>query len=352
MSKYRLAVIFAVSYFILQPTNSSSILNTIKMKLYLREPKPNKLSNDPYRNSYKEVYLGQAAELLQFMDLQEITLIHFHGYIQSTDTNDVVDLMQGYLVGTNYNVIAVDYRDITDLDYLEAVLLVDGVATVMVQTIYDMVAGGMNETKLILSGFSMGSQVCGFIGRKLSFQLSKIIAGDPAGSGFYVLEPSISASDALCVQCIHTDMGWYGHTGPCGHLDFYPNGGVRQQPGCPESFDCMILIHGGHTPLCSFRELISACSHDRADKYMAEAARHSEAFPSVECNSWDDFIHGKCDRNVTIPMGYAAPCSVTGKFYLQTNSRPPFSRGLNGTAYEDYVIRPLSSIIGVESNCR
>ncbi|XP_078046316.1 lipase member H-like [Augochlora pura] len=330
MPNLRFAVILAINCFILRPTASLSILDTIRIKLYLREPNANASSNNYDGSHYKEVCLGQAADLVKFMDLEKETLIHIHGYLQSTDTVDVVHLIQGYLVGTNYNVLAVDYRNITYLAYYQSVLLVNPVATVLVQSINDMVVGGMNETKLILSGFSLGSQVCGSIGRKLPFKLPKIIAGDPAALGFYFLEPSISASDALCVQCIHTDMGNYGHSGPCGHLDFYPNGGVRQQPGC----QCNIVIHDRKTPQCLFQELISACSHKRADEYMAEAARNADAFPSVECNSWDDFKDGNCDRNVTIPMGYAAPCSVAGKFYLQTNSKSPFSRGRNGTVYD------------------
>lgn len=39
--------------------------------------------------------------------------------------------------------------------------------------------------------------------------------------------------DARFVDVIHTDIQVYGYTHPCGHIDFYPNGGTNQ-PGCSD----------------------------------------------------------------------------------------------------------------------
>ena len=41
----------------------------------------------------------------------------------------------------------------------------------------------------------------------------------------------LDKSDADFVDVIHTDMGALGTTDKSGHLDFYPNGGIKQ-PGC------------------------------------------------------------------------------------------------------------------------
>ncbi|XP_078046327.1 lipase member H-like [Augochlora pura] len=306
MRNYRFPVILSLCCCLFATTTSSSVLDTIKWRLYARN------------GTYKEVNATNARQLVQYLNLGVKTLIHSHGYMQSTDSETVVDLVQGYLAGSNFNVIAVDYRHVTYKDYISAVILAENVANIIVRGINDMVAAGMDQTKLIASGFSLGAQVCGFIGRKLSFNLPEIIAADPAGPMFNFVEKSVSASDALCVKCIHTDMFLYGNGNPCGHLDFYPNAGVREQPGCA---------------LFSFKDLANSCSHGRSEQYMAEAARYPDAFPSVKCNSWNSFEDGKCDRNVTIPMGYAAPCSAEGKFYLQTNSAYPFAKGSAGTLY-------------------
>lgn len=59
---------------------------------------------------------------------------------------------------------------------------------------------------------------------------------DPALPGFNsptLRSSHLSASDALFVDVIHTDGGNFGADYPTGHVDFYPNGGVRLQPGCP-----------------------------------------------------------------------------------------------------------------------
>lgn len=42
----------------------------------------------------------------------------------------------------------------------------------------------------------------------------------------------LSWTDAAFVDVIHTDGGHFGFARPIGHADFYPNGGVRRQPGC------------------------------------------------------------------------------------------------------------------------
>ncbi|XP_033334505.2 lipase member H [Megalopta genalis] len=306
MTNYRFPVIFAVCCCFFTTTVLSSDLGTIELRLYFRN------------GTHKQVNASKAGELVRSLNLQAKTLIHCHGFRQSTDSDDVVSLMKGYLAGSNYNVIAVDYRHVSYKDYLSAVILANDVATVIVQSINDMVAAGMNQTKLVASGFSLGAQICGVIGRKLPFELPEIIAGDPAGPLFYFFDKSISASDATCVKCIHTDMRFYGTGDACDYIDFYPNGGSREQPGCL---------------LFSLQDLTNSCSHSRAEKYMIEAARHPNAFPSVKCDSWDDFKNGKCNRNITIPMGESARCSVTGKFYLQTNSASPFAKGSAGTFY-------------------
>ncbi|XP_076379637.1 lipase member H-A-like [Megalopta genalis] len=273
----------------------------------------------PRNDTYKEVNVATAAQLVQYLNLQENTLIHIHGYLQSTDIPQVVALINGYKAGSNYNVIGVDYRYITHVDYLLAVLLVDGVATVVVRSINDMVAAGMDRTKLIVSGFSLGAQVSAFIGRKLPFVLPKIIGAEPAGPLFNITSPSLTASDAACVICIHTDMGFYGTTQPCNHIDFYPNGGKEQQPGCS---------------LITFGALLNVCSHARVQKYMAEAARYPNAFMGIKCNSWDDFKAGNCNQTDKIPMGLFTPCSARGNYYLTTNSASPYGRGLAGTVYK------------------
>lgn len=63
---------------------------------------------------------------------------------------------------------------------------------------------------------------------------------DPAGPLYETYDPRIrlDPTDAIFVDVIHSnakklvDMGAGMYT-PCGHVDFYPNGG-QEQPGCPD----------------------------------------------------------------------------------------------------------------------
>lgn len=66
------------------------------------------------------------------------------------------------------------------------------------------------------------------------------IALDPAGPIFNDIDRpdkrALDPTDALFVDAIHTSGGevGFGSHSPQGHVDFYPNGGLHPQPGCPE----------------------------------------------------------------------------------------------------------------------
>ncbi|XP_076379738.1 lipase member H-B-like [Megalopta genalis] len=310
MTNYRLLDIFIISCWFSSTTATSPLLHTVTWNLCAKN------------GTRMTVKFDQAAQLVPHLNLQENTLIYCHGYTESTDATAVAALLNGLTAGTNFNIIAIDYRFISHLDYLTAVDNADGVATIIVHGITNMIAVGMDKTKLIASGLSLGAQICAFVGRKLlksSLVLPKIIAMDPAGPLFNFTSPSLSASDAACVICIHTDMGFYGTTQPVNYIDIYPNGGTREQPGCSPLY---LEYPGG------------SCSHIRSEVLMAEAANNPNTFIGVQCNSWVDFKAGNCNQTNKIPMGLFTPCSAAGKYYLQTNSASPFAKGSSGTVYQ------------------
>lgn len=57
---------------------------------------------------------------------------------------------------------------------------------------------------------------------------------DPAGPLYYITndQERLSVGDAQFVQVIHTCGGMEGFNGPIGNADYWPNGGVPNQPGC------------------------------------------------------------------------------------------------------------------------
>lgn len=71
-------------------------------------------------------------------------------------------------------------------------------------------------------------------------RLFRITGLDPAGPLFYFLYSLFGASrlsgkDAAFVDVINTDSYVYGIPFKSGKADFYPNGGFRWQPGCPQN---------------------------------------------------------------------------------------------------------------------
>ncbi|ODM89060.1 Phospholipase A1 [Orchesella cincta] len=141
-----------------------------------------------------------------------------------------------------------------------------------------------------LVGFSLGGQVVGQIGSRVSEKLTRIT--DP--------------SDAIYVNVLHTS-GILGFNDPCGTVDWYPNSG-RQQPGCG------IDLTGG-------------CAHERAPDYFLEALLSETEFRGKKCTSWNDFTSGICDDNEVGVMSYNTPETTTGVFYLRTNSESPYAQG-------------------------
>lgn len=80
-------------------------------------------------------------------------------------------MVQGY----NYNIIALDYRAVTQQLYSCAYLQYSGVADRLVNATYDLVAAGVDESSIIYYGFSLGAQIVGKSARQLNFQIKKII---------------------------------------------------------------------------------------------------------------------------------------------------------------------------------
>lgn len=96
-------------------------------------------------------------------------------------------------------------------------------------------------------GHSLGGHVAGYVGKrvveKAAAKLTRMTLLDPAAPMFefsalgYMKPPwlAVSRDDAQFMDVVHTDAGQYGMKSPVGHVDFYPNGGVRAQPGCKDS---------------------------------------------------------------------------------------------------------------------
>lgn len=92
-----------------------------------------------------------------------------------------------------------------------------------------------------------------------------------------------------------------------GRVAFFVNGGLHPQPNC-----------GGQPP----------CSLEFALRVYGESIRSfTPIFPSLPCDSWDDFTNHLCNENTPIGnMGLHAQNNLVGSYFLQTNTRQPWTR--------------------------
>ena len=118
------------------------------------------------------------------------------------------------------------------------------------------------------------------------------------------------------VDVIHTKAGTLGADEATGTVDFWPNGG-HEQPGCS-------FTDGG------------SCSHDRSISYFAESVYAAEpTFYAIKCLQLASFENQTCKGTLN-NMGIDAKSRSAGNFFLQTNSKSPFSRDLFGTHFIPY----------------
>jgi len=206
----------------------------------------------------------------------------------------------------------------------------------------------MRSEQFHLIGHSLGAHASGNAGEKYQYlmngtKVARITGLDPAQPLFrsdiagIKMDKSLLAklnklrldpTDAEFVDVIHTDtihminmpaLKGFGLFEPCGHKDFYPNGGWNQ-PGCDKRNRITRgLVH------------IRACHHDRALDFFTESIETKCVFWSRQCENWDKFKTGKCSSTKREKMGYYATPpkkpSTRMTLYLKTLSKYPFCWG-------------------------
>lgn len=172
----------------------------------------------------------------------------------------------------------------------------------LADALLDLLKSGLDIGKLHIVSHSLGSQLASMTARKLkkksNYKIKRISALDPAFPMFYpgLIAGHLSKYDADFVDVIHTDAWLYGAPVSTGTADFWPNGAILLQTGCPTR-NYQLL-----TP-------IDLCSHWRSWRFWAESVAPSslKTFQSRKCDSWLNFKRGKCDRNKVVNMGLDCP---------------------------------------------
>nr|KAG5709790.1 hypothetical protein BaRGS_032614 [Batillaria attramentaria] len=240
----------------------------------------------------------------------------------------------------DYNVILVEWKDGAATLYGQATANTRIVGAQIAQLIEylqsttETTAGDMH-----IIGHSLGAHVAGYAGERTP-GLARITGLDPAEPYFQNTDKVVrlDPTDALFVDVIHTDVSSFysvdiglGMSQPCGHVDYYPNGGY-QQPGCSS---------GGLTSV--FEGLITGdvlekagCNHQRSVLFFTDSINAGQCpYRGYQCDSEDDFDSGKClpcTGSGCGRMGFhaddvkpAAGVSLV-KYYLNTGDKSPYCR--------------------------
>merc|ERR1711970_1690118 len=251
------------------------------------------------------------------------TIILTHGFGADTDSHWTTKSTKLFLELLDTNIILVDWRKLAEAPwYFSAVGNVPIVAN---QTSYliNLLANvaGLQSERIMMIGHSLGAHVSGdtgmFCQQTHGLTMGNIIGIDPAGPEFHTddINVRLDASDADFVVAIHVNggdllEGCIAYYDPCGHVDFYPNGG-KHQPGCTDLGGLWDLVIGG-------------CSHHKSHDYVYEGILHDQAFMSWQCSDWENFTAGACAENKHMPMGYYTEIGDSGgKYFLETNEDKP-----------------------------
>ncbi|XP_077498357.1 pancreatic triacylglycerol lipase-like [Amblyomma americanum] len=274
------------------------------------------------------------------------TKIITHGWLDTVFFGAwLKNMKSAFLLVGDYNVIIVDWRGGNGLPYTQATAntrLVGAEIAVFIRKL-QTVFGARPETFHIL-GHSLGSHVAGYAGERTP-NLGRITGLDPAEPYFQKMpkEVRLDPTDANFVDAVHSDGASFvtdilkgeglGMYDPVGHVDFYPNGGIKM-PGCDLGSRVFKFVTEG---LVGGARAIGICHHQRAIDYVLETITdvHCSSL-AFACPSYELFERGRCadcgrDGSLCARMGMHADAwgrfkndSRSVRMFLETNEGLPF----------------------------
>jgi len=165
--------------------------------------------------------------------------------------------------------------------------------------------GFLPHNRAIIIGHSLGAHIAGNAARSVTNgNIAAVFGLDPAGPSFAMTSTDrLRSTDAVYTEMMATNTAILGFTQPLADATFYPNGG-SSQPGCGV-------------------DIAGTCAHSRAVDYMVESIARA-TFPARRCANLAQAQGGNCAAGNAGVMGGNAAKSLSGIFWLRTNSGSPF----------------------------
>ncbi|CAB3220913.1 unnamed protein product [Arctia plantaginis] len=316
---------FGVGGFMIRAINSLFSLN-------LRPSSSDDINTHFYFSSRKMNFRVQVFPGPQFgiesvdFDANRKTVMIVHGFMSYSGADWVINMTEAYLNWEDVNVIAVDWSGGSNtFKYWRAVANTRTVGRDIVTFMRQLKnATGLNFKNCHFIGHSLGAQIISFASYELG-KVGRVTGLDPALPCFNTTNTKdrLDPSDADFVDVIHTNgklsAFGFGFPYPTGHIDFYPNGGIRQ-PGC---FSSKIPFYN------TIDQAI--CSHGRAYILFTESLTNKNC--SFRGSHWDLTVSGlkksiaaTCGtHNLSCPeMGIRAARNARGHFLVLTEEKIPY----------------------------
>nr|XP_042911763.1 lipase member H-A-like [Parasteatoda tepidariorum] len=136
-------------------------------------------------------------------------------------------------------------------------------------------------------------------------------------------------TDAYFVDSIHTDGTitdkGYGLRPPFADIDYYPNGGPSQSKCVPGA---KYRTENGEIDTVTSGMEKNYCSHDACFDYYIASFNKTCKFLGRICDSYEDFIAGKCSSAPVCRMGFYSKkipnLPAHSKCYLKTSAKFPY----------------------------
>ncbi|KAL1462887.1 hypothetical protein WDU94_014691 [Cyamophila willieti] len=269
-------------------------------------------------------------ELLDTTDNDSLYQSHFnpahpvkiviHGFQGGRNLPPNTDIRNGYFHKGDYNVIVVDYGSLVVVPCVDQISWSPSFAGACIAQLAYYLSQhprGVPPEKLHLLGWSIGAHIAGLTANYIEKgrKLGRITGLDPTIIFYQTNNKTkdLDSTDALFVDVIHTAAGVLGQWGPSGHADYYVNGGTSQ-PGCG-SFSIIEQL---------------SCDHTKVTPYFIESINTKRGFWAAPCPNRFYYNLGWCDSPETqyVEMGERANPKTRGIFYLQTNAKAPYAKGL------------------------
>ncbi|XP_006625218.2 uncharacterized protein LOC102676124, partial [Apis dorsata] len=161
--KYNKLIIILVSTLFTDAASHYNLIDSAFFRLYNRN------------GSYIDTNVRNASVLLPYIEKNNSLLVlYITGYTYDIDSENVKLITGVYLNYTQHNILALDYRSITQANYLTAVYAINDLGKLVADALNSLVNGGVDSEMIHIIGHSLGAQLAARIARNVNFVIPRI----------------------------------------------------------------------------------------------------------------------------------------------------------------------------------